>query len=389
VMSLPIIPLLPLLPLSEPIERLATAKRLHDACITYGFFYLDLTGFATNEETEELRSLVQQFFDLPLDEKEKIWLGNGDWARGYQKLNENVTRGKPDAHEALDFYAPSPFYPSPPATPGAPEQAGVRPLSGENQWPPDPRFRERFERWVGRMKELGLIVMEAMALGLQLTPSEWASLRRQVENSFWVLRVIGYPPLPSGHDGFSCGSHKDYGCLTFLWADKTQGALQVFLPEPASSASISAHTGLATPTISESEHPRERMDLGPAIENGVRGTWISADPVERCIVCNIGEMWEIWTRGLYRSTLHRVLHQRGNYRIPFFYEPAFDALVSPLTGVDRLLSSLRDSADQQSEAYARVLLAEKTVYKPVIYGEFLMRKVGGNFDKSGDGGGRY
>ncbi|KZT56371.1 Clavaminate synthase-like protein [Calocera cornea HHB12733] len=401
-MSLPIIPLSAILPSSPNPLRLATVPRLHAACVEYGFFYLDLTGFATPEETEELRALAQEFFDLPKEEKEKIWLGNGDWARGYQKLNENVTRGKPDAHEALDFYAPSPFPPSPPGTPGV--EGGVRPLSGDNQWPPDPRYKERFERWVGKMKQLGLIVMEAMALGLQLNWSEWADLRRQVENSFWVMRVIGYPPLPAGHDGFSCGAHKDYGCLTFLWADKTEGALQVFVPEAASASSAPVAVGTASTDVQAGN-----MDLGPSVENGVRGTWISADPVEGCVVCNIGEMWEVWTRGLYKSTLHRVLHRTDNYRrvlllypccwagadssagyrtIPFFYEPAFDALVAPLPGVDRLLTSIRGNPDTSSEAYARALLAEKTVYEPVVYGEFLMRKVGGNFDKTG-GEGRY
>ncbi|KZP01378.1 Clavaminate synthase-like protein [Calocera viscosa TUFC12733] len=379
-MSLPIIPLSLLLPSSDPASRLATAQRLHAACVEYGFFYLDLTGFAAPEETEELRALAQAFFDLPPEEKEKIWLGNGDWARGYQKLNENVTRGKPDAHEALDCYAPSPFPPSPPGTPGVEGAAGLRPLSGENQWPPDPRFRERFERWVGRMKELGLVVMEAMSLGLQLTPAEWTALRRQVENSFWVLRVIGYPPLPQGHDGFSCGAHKDYGCLTFLWADATEGALQVFVPSPASTSTSPEAASQAAAAV---EAEQGKLDLGPAVESGIHGTWISADPVEGCVVCNIGEMWEVWTRGLYRSTLHRVLHRANNYRIPFFYEPAFDALVAPLPGVDRLLMSIRASPDK-SEAYARALLAEKTAYEPVVYGEFLMRKVGGNFDKTGE-----
>jgi hypothetical protein len=60
---------------------------------------------------------------------------------------------------------------------------------------------------------------------------EWAALRAQVDNSFWVLRVIGaarltslvrlsnatclctgYPPLPDNERGFSCGAHK-YVCL--------------------------------------------------------------------------------------------------------------------------------------------------------------------------------
>lgn len=72
-----------------------------------------------------------------------------------------------------------------------------------------------------------------MAIGLGMTPEEWSELRSKVDDSFWVMRVIGihiasnqhiceflilkasgYPPLPNDYDGFSCGAHKDYGCLT-------------------------------------------------------------------------------------------------------------------------------------------------------------------------------
>ena len=66
-----------------------------------------------------------------------------------------------------------------------------------------------------------------MAVGLGLTSEEWQDLRSQVDDSFWVMRVIGgspfpkrdlipevltpnvgYPPLPNDYDGFSCGAHK-------------------------------------------------------------------------------------------------------------------------------------------------------------------------------------
>ena len=71
---------------------------------------------------------------------------------GYQRLKENVTNGKADNHEGLDFYAP------------VENPDKTKPLHGENQWPSDevvPGFRERYERWVEKMKKLGMIVMEA------------------------------------------------------------------------------------------------------------------------------------------------------------------------------------------------------------------------------------
>jgi len=60
-----------------------------------------------------------------------------------------VTGGKADNHEGIDFYKPIPN----------PDKA--KPLWGENQWPSIPGFREKYERWIVKMKELGMVVMEA------------------------------------------------------------------------------------------------------------------------------------------------------------------------------------------------------------------------------------
>jgi hypothetical protein len=63
-----------------------------------------------------------------------------------------------------------------------------------------------------------------MAEGLGMISEEWEALKSKVDDSFWVMRIIGpqssfslwgtdeysvgYPPLPNDHDGFSCGAHK-------------------------------------------------------------------------------------------------------------------------------------------------------------------------------------
>jgi len=194
-----------------------------------------------------------------------------------------------------------------------------------------------------------------MAYGLGMGAEEWHELRAQVDDSFWIMRIIGYPPLPDDHDGFSCGAHKDYGCLTLLYADPTTSALQVFLTKRG--------------------HVSEAIDGLPDEHGGEEGLWINADPIPGCIVCNIGEMWEIWTNGLYKSTLHRVVHRGTNYRVsvPFFFEPNFTAHITPLPAVMR--------------AMAGKGVAPHKVYKPIGYSDFLLRKVGNNF--ATDGRGKY
>jgi isopenicillin N synthase-like dioxygenase len=103
----------------------------------------------------------------------------------------------------------------------------------------------------------------------------------------------------------------DGSIFSFLYADPTRSALQVFLRRDG--------------------HAVTPVDGLPDEHGGEQGIWINADPIPGCIVCNIGEsklictdawvvltcsssVWEIWTNGLYKSTLHRVVHRGTNYR---------------------------------------------------------------------------
>jgi len=63
---------------------------------------------------------------------------------------------------------------------------------------------------------------------------------------------------------------------------------------------------------------------------------MSAPPIEDAFVMNIGDMFDVWTNGKYKSTPHRVVHTSSTYRvsIPFFYEPNADAEVRYLLGGD-------------------------------------------------------
>ncbi|MEO1087630.1 MAG: 2OG-Fe(II) oxygenase family protein, partial [Acidobacteriota bacterium] len=62
------------------------------------------------------------------------------------------------------------------------------------------------------------------------------------------------------------------------------------------------------------------------------GRWIEAPPVPGSFVCNLGDMLERMTGGIYRSTPHRVRNTSGRGRLsfPFFFDPDWTARVEPV-----------------------------------------------------------
>ncbi|EOA91875.1 hypothetical protein ACJQWK_03066 [Exserohilum turcicum] len=346
--------------------RSITAKAINAACINYGFFYL--TGHGIPEsKLNDIISLAREFFALPLEEKCKIQRFDagspqgGDGARGYQCLGENVTNSLQDMQEAIDWYRE---WPADKREPGDGGPGSVKSLQGVNLWPERPEsLRPMYEEYVERVMEVGKAVVHAMGVALDLGPPRSSTsdgsavdeedeeiFVRNCKDSFWVMRMIGYPPLSSpppsssssnksnNNDGttnpdtedisqFSCGAHTDYGCVTLLLTDPTPGSLQVQLKN---------------------------------------GSWLNADPLPGAFVVNIGDMIERWTNGLWKSTLHRVIHRGTRYRVsvPFFYEPAFEAVVRPL---DKCVNmTVRSTGD-------------KRIHAGSTYGEHLLTKVFSNF----------
>ncbi|KAI9105321.1 hypothetical protein DFS34DRAFT_3974 [Phlyctochytrium arcticum] len=305
------------------LARQTTAEMVDQACRDVGFFYL--TGHGISEaEAAEIRDLAKEFFDLDDAEKDEIHISKSDYARGYQRLGQNITLAARDWHEGVDLYAP--------ASSGGPLLAAqpTKTMQGSNPIPRRPaRFQSVVDSYVEKMKKVGEATMRAMAMGLGLDEHFFEPF---MKDGFWVMRLIGYPPLNRDVEGVgvSCGEHTDYGCLTILNTDSTPNALQV---------------------------------------KSKKGEWIFANRIPGAFVINIGDMVNVWTNGLYTSTLHRVIHTSNSYRVsvPFFYEPRFDAKIEPLP------SCVERTGGEKK-------------YEGVVYGEHLMGKVVGNFDV---GAGRY
>ncbi|XP_009599934.1 homoarginine-6-hydroxylase 2-ODD-C23 [Nicotiana tabacum] len=80
-------------------ERAAQVVRELDlACREAGFFYV------TGHGIPQIRSIKHEYFHQPYEDKLKIKLSAETGYRGYQRIGENITKGTPDMHEAIDCY---------------------------------------------------------------------------------------------------------------------------------------------------------------------------------------------------------------------------------------------------------------------------------------------
>jgi len=268
------------------------AKALHDACSKVGFFYLEDHSIPQTLIDEVFR-LSMQLFSLPKEQKEQ--LADSVLQRGYTKFEEETldpanqpTRG--DTKEGYYIGDES-------------DAIDASRLIGPNVWPtPDAclldqvqcnSFRCTMEKYRSEATRVCMKLLGCFALAV-------GSSNPQLFDEYFTepktfIRLLHYSSEASDERNglYACGAHSDYGMLTLLLTDDNPG-LQVRLEG---------------------------------------GEWIDIPPKKGAYVVNIGDMFERWTNGKFRSTVHRVItpaDANERYSIPFFFEPNFDALVECL-----------------------------------------------------------
>ena len=321
--SLPVIDISPLLQCTGMALRQQVATQIGEACRTQGFFYISGHGIPTELQVG-LQAASEAFFALPQAEKMRIEMQQGGRAwRGYFPVGGELTSGQPDLKEGLYLGTELPH-----------EDPRVRdgwPLHGANLWPERPReLRTLVLDYMQATERAAHVVLEGVALSLGL--EEGWFLQHYTANPTVLFRIFHYPPQPAGQTQWGVGEHTDYGLLTLLLQDTVPG-LQVRTP---------------------------------------RG-WMDAPPLPGTLVCNIGDMRDRLTGGVYRSTPHRVLNASGRERnsFPLFFDPDFSARVTPLPqhayiGAEQVATDRADRWDGAS------------VLAPFdgTYGDYLLDKVG-------------
>lgn len=270
---------------NDTSARVDVAENIGRACRDCGFFYI--TGHGVDVKLQDdLERLSREFFALPHEVKMTIPMSKGGRAwRGYFPAGSELTSGKPDIKEGIYFGAEL----------GSehPLVKAQTPLHGANLFPARPaELRPVVLKYMDAMTDLGHTLMRGIALSLGFEPDFFRS--RYTSDPLTLFRIFNYPPPAPEQlkqSQWGVGEHTDYGVLTILKQDNL-GGLQV----------------------------------------KSKSGWIDAPPIENSFVCNLGDMLEKMTAGLYRSTPHRVQNISGKHRMsfPFFFDPNFDAVIKAL-----------------------------------------------------------
>lgn len=299
-------------------EQTRVAAQIDAACRQSGFFYVVGHGIDPGL-TARLETLSREFFALPVPEKQRIAMSEGGRAwRGYFRVGDELTSGKPDQKEGLYFGQELAV--------DHPLVRAETPLHGPNLFPETPiEFREAMLEYMAALTTLGHRLMTGIALGIGLEENYFED--HGTREPLTLFRIFNYPPTRE-KELWGVGEHTDYGLLTILLQDDV-GGLEV--------------------------------------KSG--SNWIAAPPIPGSFICNIGDMLDRMTRGVYRSTPHRVRNLTSRHRLsfPFFFDPNFHAPVQPIEMPDGEVAP-DDRATRWDKTSVHVFSG--------TYGDYLLGKVG-------------
>lgn len=290
---------------------------LRDAAHHVGFF--QITGFgAAPGQAQGLLDTIAGFFKLPLEERLELDNRTSAQFRGYTRLGKEITRGRADSREQIDFG------PEREALADVPADRPYLGLQGPNQWPEHyPALERAAMDWAALMNDIGRELLSALAVSLGLAEDYFAE--PFADAPAWMGKLVHYVggQVPeAGTQGV--GAHADYGFITLLLQDAVGG-----------------------------------LEVQPYGQDA----WIQVDPIPGALVVNLGEMLEVATNGYLMATIHRVTAPApgvDRYSVPFFYSPRLDSVIAPIPLPDELAADARgvseDPANPMLSSYGANVL---------------------------------
>ncbi|KAF2358953.1 Non-hem dioxygenase N-terminal domain [Trinorchestia longiramus] len=264
-----------------PDALLRVGRQLTEAFSDIGFAYVTNHGIPEEMITRTFRS-TGEFFELPLEEKEKLSRLN---CHGYVAVDREKLSAGGDRHElreSFDVQYSTDRYP--------------------HERLPDfgPSVRQLIAALDGLTGQLLLALQTGLNVKDNLLVKSHANMLDCSVNST-IMRVLYYPPVPAQRPPgtLRCGAHTDYGTITILLQDNL-GGLEV----------------------------KTRS-----------GVWEPAPPVDGALLINVGDLLQHWTGDRLVATEHRVLvpeaellQQKPRRSIAYFIHPDDAVMIEPLDG---------------------------------------------------------
>ncbi|CAN1256937.1 S-norcoclaurine synthase 1 [Linum perenne] len=243
---------------------------LHSACKDWGFFQLINHG-VTEEVITKMKMDVQEFFNLPLQEKMSCaQMPNS--IEGYGQAFVVSEEQKLDWGDMLFIFP--------------------QPVSGRKMrfWPMAPSsFRANFEQYSSELEKLASSLLSYIAINLGLEPEK---LLAPFKDGAQGVRMNYYPPCKESNKVMGLTPHSDAVGLTLLTQVNDVQGLQI------------------------------RKD----------GEWVPIEPTPGAFIVNVGDIIEIMSNGEYKSIEHRAMVNPDKERLSIaaFHGPNVKAMVGPI-----------------------------------------------------------
>ncbi|PWA35844.1 codeine O-demethylase [Artemisia annua] len=253
-------------------------ERLHIACKDWGFFQMINHGVSCSL-LEKVKEEIQEFFNLPMAEKNKFLQEAGD-LEGFGQAYVFSEEQKLDWADMF-YVVTLPYH-----------------LRKPHLLPKLPLpLRDTIEAYSRELKDISMKTLFLMAKALNMEVEDMNVL---FDEGMQSMRMNYYPPCPEPEKVIGLSPHSDPLGITFLLQINDVEGLQI------------------------------RKD----------GIWMPVKPLPNAFIVNIGDVLEIVTNGQYKSIEHRAVvnSEKARLSIGTFLTPKLDgdfgpapSLISPET----------------------------------------------------------
>ncbi|RDX64849.1 Protein SRG1, partial [Mucuna pruriens] len=219
---------------------------------------------------EDVKTDAQELFNLSMEEKKKLWQKPGDM----EGFGQMIDVPKEEPSDWVDGFYISTL----PSHSRKPNLFPNLPLP----------FRENLEVYCKEMRDLANNIYVLIGKGLGIEPKE---IKESIGEGGQSIRINYYPPCPQPENVLGLKPHTDGSALTILLQANEVEGLQI----------------------------------------NKDGMWIPVKPLPNAFIISLGDVLEVVTNGIYKSSEHRAVVNSWKERLSIatFCGPEWSANIGP------------------------------------------------------------